>query len=60
VLFTNVATELHFSYLRYLENRLREQYGFFGSPIRVTVRRRESRRSGGEGARDGQRGAKEK
>jgi GTP-binding protein len=40
VLFTNIATKLHFSYERYLENRLREQFGFFGSPIRVHVRRR--------------------
>lgn len=60
VLFTNVASELHFSYLRYLENRLREQYGFFGSPIRITVRRREPRRTGGDGGRDGTRPAKEK
>ena len=35
VLFTNVATKLHFSYQRFLENRLREEYGFFGTPIRV-------------------------
>lgn len=40
VLFTNVATKLHFSYERYLENRLREAYGFFGTPIRINVRRR--------------------
>jgi GTPase len=40
VLFTNVATKLHFSYERYLENRLREAYGFIGSPIRITVRKR--------------------
>lgn len=60
VLFTNVASELHFSYLRYLENRLREQYGFFGSPIRVTARGRAPRRGGGEGGRDGTRPAKEK
>lgn len=60
VLFTNVASELHFSYLRYLENRLREQYGFFGSPIRITVRRREAKRTGGERARDGQRTSQEK
>jgi GTP-binding protein len=41
VLFTNVATELHFSYERFLINRLREAFGFEGSPIRLTVRRRE-------------------
>ena len=40
VLFTNVATKLHFSYERYLQNRLRDAYGFDGSPIRITVRKR--------------------
>jgi GTP-binding protein len=40
VLFTNVASELHFSYERYLMNRLRESFGFEGTPIRLTVRRR--------------------
>jgi GTP-binding protein len=47
VLFTNVATRLHFSYERFLENRLREQYGFFGTPIRITVRRRAEHRGKG-------------
>jgi GTP-binding protein len=41
VFFTNVATEFHFSYERYLINRLRESFGFLGTPIRVQVRRRE-------------------
>jgi GTP-binding protein len=41
VLFTNVATELHFSYERFLVNRLRETFGFEGTPLRITVRRRE-------------------
>lgn len=45
VLFTNVATNLHFSYLRFLENRLREEYGFVGTPIRVVVRRRRGSRA---------------
>ncbi|HVT46419.1 MAG TPA: ribosome biogenesis GTPase Der [Vicinamibacterales bacterium] len=40
VLFTNVATEFHFSYERFLINRLREAFGFEGTPIRLTVRRR--------------------
>ena len=40
VLFTNVAAKLHFSYERYLTNRLREEYGFAGTPIRLHVRRR--------------------
>lgn len=45
VLFTNVATKLHFSYERYLENRLRDTYGFFGTPIRIAVRRRSGERT---------------
>ena len=40
VFFTNVATTFHFSYQRFLVNRLREEFGFVGSPIRVQVRRR--------------------
>ena len=51
VLFTNVAASLHFSYLRYLTNRLREQYGFAGSPIRWHVRRRGKASGEARGAR---------
>ena len=40
VFFTNVATSFHFSYTRYLENRLREAFGFEGTPIRMHVRAR--------------------
>jgi GTPase len=40
VLFTNVATELHFSYERFLVNRLRESFGFEGTPIRLKIRKR--------------------
>jgi GTP-binding protein len=40
MLFTNVASELHFSYERYLMNQLREEFGFEGTPIRLTFRRR--------------------
>ena len=40
VFFTNVATTFHFSYQRYLENRLREEFGFEGTPIRIHVRAR--------------------
>ncbi len=41
VFFTNVATEFHFSYERFLVNRLRESFGLFGTPVRIHVRRRE-------------------
>jgi GTP-binding protein len=40
VFFTNVATEFHFSYERFLVNRLRESFGLTGTPIRIQVRRR--------------------
>jgi GTP-binding protein len=33
VLFTNQARRLHFSYERFLENRLRERFDFLGTPI---------------------------
>jgi GTP-binding protein len=31
---------VHFSYSRFLENRIRDEYGFVGTPIRLTFRRR--------------------
>jgi GTP-binding protein len=40
VFFTNYATEFHFSYERFLVNRLRESFGMMGTPIRLHVRRR--------------------
>jgi len=40
VFFTNVATEFHFSYERFLANRLRDSFGMFGTPIRIQVRKR--------------------
>ena len=48
VFFTNVATTFHFSYERFLVNRLREAFGFVGSPIRIEVRTR--KRKGKPGA----------
>jgi GTP-binding protein len=51
VLFTNVATEFHFSYERFLVNQLREAFGFEGTPVRLTVRRRARRPSAGAGRR---------
>ena len=35
VLFTNVATEFHFSYERFLVNQLRKAFGFEGNPVVV-------------------------
>ena len=44
ILFTNTVTKLHFSYERFLENRLREAYDFFGNPIRIQIRGRAEKR----------------
>jgi GTPase len=38
VLFVNDVNLLHFGYRRYLENRLRERYGFAGNPLRIVLR----------------------
>jgi len=40
VLFANNPEMVHFSYLRYLENSLRQNFGFEGTPIRLIVRAR--------------------
>ena len=40
VYFCNNAELFHFSYQRYLENRIRETFGFKGTPIRIVVRER--------------------
>ena len=40
VLFVNNAEWMHFSYQRYLENRLRETFNFEGTPINIVVRNR--------------------
>jgi GTP-binding protein len=42
VLFANDSGAIHFSYRRYLENRLRDAYGFVGTPIRLVFRDRAS------------------
>ncbi len=41
VTFVNNAELFHFSYQRYLENRIRETFGLEGTPIRITVRERD-------------------
>ena len=42
VVFVNDPAIVHFSYKRYLENRIRDAYGFLGTPIRLILRQRES------------------
>ncbi len=36
---------LHFSYLRYIENRLRAEFEFFGSPLRIKERKKKTKRT---------------
>ncbi|MFQ5646424.1 MAG: ribosome biogenesis GTPase Der [bacterium] len=40
LLFMNRTKALHFSYLRFLKNRIRKQFGFEGSPIKIIIRGR--------------------
>jgi GTP-binding protein len=56
VLFTNVASELHFSYERYLVNQLRQEFGFEGTPLRLAIRRRARTEAGQRAKSKGQRG----
>ena len=44
LIFTNTATTFHFSYERFLKNRLRETFDLFGTPIRIQVRARRTPR----------------
>jgi GTP-binding protein len=41
VVFTNRTDAIHFSYERYLVNRLREAFGFTGTPLRLLFRGKE-------------------
>lgn len=43
VLFVNDPTLMHFSYLRYLENCIRKQYNFLGTPIKLAVKGRKEK-----------------
>ncbi len=55
VVFANDADAIHFSYQRYLENRLREAFGFFGTPIRFIFRNRTREQANERRARAGAR-----
>ncbi len=41
--FANNAELVHWGYERYLENRIREKYGFTGTPIKIVFRSREEK-----------------
>ena len=44
VLFTDRAVKLHFSYQRFLENQIRQAFGFVGTPIWIKNRARQKQR----------------
>jgi GTP-binding protein len=58
VIFVNDPELIHFSYRRYLENRIRDEYGFQGTPIRLIFRARESAEAARRSARPRRRVAK--
>ena len=44
VIFVNSKELMHFSYVRYLENHLRKQFGFVGTPIHMIIRQKDEKR----------------
>jgi GTPase len=38
LIYVNDPKLMHFSYMRFLQNRIREEYGFVGTPIRLTTK----------------------
>jgi GTP-binding protein len=40
MIYVNDPKLMHFSYLRYLENQIRAEYGFLGTPIRIVTKSR--------------------
>jgi GTP-binding protein len=43
ILFINDKELMHFSYTRYIENQIREAFGFKGTPIRLIARERKEK-----------------
>ncbi|NOH03905.1 MAG: ribosome biogenesis GTPase Der [Chloroflexi bacterium] len=40
MIYVNDPALMHFTYLRYLENQIRAEYGFLGTPIRIVLKGR--------------------
>jgi GTP-binding protein len=40
MIYVNDPKLAHFSYIRYLENQIRKDYGFIGTPIRIVMKPR--------------------
>ena len=51
VLFVNDTGLLHFSYRRYLENKIRDRFGLVGNPLKLVLRAEEGRKSGARAAK---------
>ena len=47
IAFVNRPEGVHFSYLRYIENRLRDEFGFRGNPVRIFLKKRRRDAEGG-------------
>ena len=45
VIFVNDKELMHFSYTRYIENQIRETFGFRGTPLRFIIRERKEKES---------------
>jgi GTP-binding protein len=43
VIFVNDRKLMHFSYTRYLENRIRDTFGFAGTPLKFIIRERQEK-----------------
>lgn len=43
VIFVNDRERMHFSYTRYIENQIRETFGFKGTPLRFIIRERKEK-----------------
>ena len=43
VVFVNDKELMHFSYVRYLENKIRESFGFRGTPLKFIIRERKEK-----------------
>jgi len=46
ILFVNQPGLFHFSYMRFLENRLREKFGFEGVPLKLELRASDEKSEG--------------
>ena len=60
VLFVNYPEGVHFSYIRYIENNLREAFGFHGTPIRIYAKRRRESQTAEERTRPAKSAGKKK